>query len=101
MRAHHWFFLVLVLTSACGGPRMRPGPLHAGLREGPPRMECLPDPDVEDSELSERMRFAMQLATESLSIEPPAPPTSRAVLDLQEWSSGPLRTWLERSERWT
>lgn len=96
MRAHHRFLLVLVLATGCGGPRTRPGPLHAGRSDGPPSMECLPDPDVEDSELTERMTFAMQLATESLSIEPPAPPASRAVLDLQEWSSGPLRAWLEQ-----
>lgn len=87
---------LVVLAFGCGGPRMRPGPLHAGRSHGAPSMECLPDPDVEDSELSERMTFGMQLATESLSIEPPPPPTSRAVLDLQAWGSGPLRAWLER-----
>lgn len=86
-----------MLLAACGGqPRMREGELYAGRTEGDPSMECLPDPDVHDDALSERMHFGIRLANESFAVPAPGAPESRAVLDLQDWSSGPLRVWIER-----
>jgi hypothetical protein len=79
----------------CGGAAMRRDPFR-GCAEGPPTMRCLPEPDVMDSALSEHMRRGLALAEASFSFEPPSPPASRAARDLTDWSSGPLRTWLEQ-----
>ncbi|AKF11162.1 hypothetical protein [Sandaracinus amylolyticus] len=88
--------LAVVLSIACGGPRMREGELFAGRPSGPPSMASMPDPDVVDEELSPRMRRAMELARDALDIAAPEPARSRAALDLTEWSEGALREWLER-----
>jgi hypothetical protein len=84
--------------AACGatGPRMRSGELYEGRVEARPSMECLPDPDVVDDALSERMRFGLQLAEESFSVQAPPPPERHSALELEDWSNGPLRDWLER-----
>lgn len=87
---------VAALTVACGGPPMRTGELYAGRVDSTPSIECLPDPDVADEALSARMRIGLELATESLAIADPPPPASRSAPDLQDWSNGPLREWLER-----
>ena len=75
---------------------MRSGELYAGRAEGSPTMECLPDPDVVDEELSEHMRFGRRLAEQSFGIPNPEPPASRAASELTEWAEGSLRAWLEQ-----
>jgi hypothetical protein len=85
-----------LFAAACGGPQMRGGELYAGRIHAEPSLECLPDPDVVDEELTERMRIGLELAEASFAVAPPPPPSSRAALDLQEWANGPLRAWLAR-----
>lgn len=59
-------------------------------------MECLPDPDVADSALTQRMRFGWELAAESFLVPPPEPPDERSALDLTTWSEQVLSPWLEQ-----
>lgn len=90
------------LAAACGALlacASRSGALHPGRIDGPPGMEALPDADVPEQALSERMRFGLQLAAESFAVAAPAPPPSRRALDLEDWSDGPLRAWIERKTR--
>lgn len=75
---------------------MRAGPLDPGNVDGPPTMECLPDPDVQDTALTQRMRFGWTLAEESFLVPPPAAPNDRAALNLETWSEEVLAPWLER-----
>lgn len=75
---------------------MRAGPLDPGQVDAPPAMECLPDPDVRDTALTQRMRFGWTLAEESFLVPPPAPPDDRAALNLETWSEEVLAPWLER-----
>lgn len=86
-----------LLGTACGGagPQMRSGELYAGRVGSSPSIECLPDPDIAEDAFTEHMRRGMELATESFSVQEPPGPASRAALDLQDWSSGPLRAYLE------
>lgn len=91
--------LALATSIACGGPRMRAGELYAGRISAAPSVRCLPDPDVVDDELTARMRAGLELAEESFAVQAPPPPSSRAALDLTDWSQGPLREWLERKTR--
>jgi hypothetical protein len=81
------------VSLGCGGAAMRPDPFR-GRAEGPPSMQCLPEPDVVDAALTEHMRRGLALAEASFTFAPPSPPASRAAGDLTEWSSGPLRAWL-------
>lgn len=83
------------LAGACaGGPRMREGTLYEGRTEGEPSLECLPDPDVHDDELSEHMRFGQRLAAEAFALEDPVLPRDTSAASLMEWSAGPLQAWL-------
>jgi hypothetical protein len=86
--------LALLVLVACGGPRMRQGELYGGRSDAQPSMECLPDPDVEDSELTEHMRFGLRLATAALAIEAPAIPADTSAASIAVWSEGPLQAWL-------
>jgi hypothetical protein len=84
---------LLLSLAGCGGPRMREGELYAGRPDGPPSIECLPDPDVHDDELTEHMRFGLRLATEALAIEAPAIPSDTSAAAITAWSGGPLQAW--------
>lgn len=75
---------------------MRAGPLDPGQVESEPRMECLPDPDIQDEVMTRRMRFAWTLAAESFLVPPPDPPRHRTAQNLTTWSDEVLRPWLER-----
>ena len=86
--------LIALSLAACGGPRMRQGELYGGRSDAEPSMECLPDPDVEDSELTEHMRFGLRLATAALAIEAPAIPADTSAAAITAWSAGPLQSWL-------
>ena len=92
-------FIVGAPAGALGcasGPAMRPGPLSAGRTESSPSIECLPDPDVEETALTRRMRFGWTLASESFEVPPPEPPSERTALNLEVWSEQVLSPWLER-----
>jgi hypothetical protein len=95
MRSGSLFALYALWLAGCGStPRMREGALYPGRVEGEPALECLPDPDVADSELTERMRFARRLAAEAFALADPALPADDSAAALMAWSSGPLRAWL-------
>jgi hypothetical protein len=79
---------------ACSGPRMREGTLYEGRTDAAPSLECLPDPDVHDGELTEHMRFGQRLAAEAFAVEDPVVPRDTTASSLMDWSSGPLREWL-------
>lgn len=72
------------------------GDVFRGRSEGPPSMQCLPETDVTEEAYSEHLRRGLELAEASFTFAPPTPPASRAAGDLTEWSSGPLRAWLEQ-----
>jgi hypothetical protein len=64
-----------------------------------PSLVSLPSLDVPRDELSDKMRFAWELADESFDAErPPAPPSGETI-DYQQWSDGPLAEWLEVKSR--
>lgn len=90
--------LATVLIGACGSGSTRQGPIHPGRVECHPSIECLPDPDVEDSDLTERMRIGQHLAADSFEVPPPPAPPDGDAVDLQGWSSTVLATWLERKQ---
>ncbi len=96
MRASLHLGVLFVLAAGCGGATTRQGPLDPGQVGSAPSMECLPDPDVEQSTLSRRMRFGWTLAEESFLVPPPPPPGERSAADLSHWSETVLSAWLER-----
>lgn len=87
--------LALLLVAACG-PAARSGTIYGGRSEGEPSMECLPDPDVEDSALTAHMQRGRELAIASFEIADPEVPADHGVEALSAWAGGPLRTWIER-----
>lgn len=85
--------------AACGGLRMRQGELYGGRSDAEPSMECLPDPDVEDVELTEHMHFGIRLATAALAIDAPEIPADISAASITVWSAGPMQAWLhDKSE---
>ena len=84
-----------VPLTACGGPQLRAG-AFMGRSDGAPSMHCLPETDVTDDAYSEHMRRGLALAEASFDVAAPTPPASRAAGDLTDWSTGPLRSWLEQ-----
>lgn len=88
--------LALSFAQGCAGASTREGPLDPGQVEASPAMECLPDPDVQDSALSERMRFGLTLARESFLVPAPDTPDDRNSANLEVWSEEVLSPWLER-----
>lgn len=75
---------------------MREGPLHPGVVQSDPSMECLPDPDVQEEAFTRRMRFGWTLAAESFLVPPPEPPQDRTAVNLTQWSDEVLQPWIER-----
>lgn len=93
MRALPW--IALVTTLGCG-PAARSGAIYAGRADGDPSIECLPDPDVADTELTAHMQRGRELAIASFEIADPEIPPDHAVQVLSAWAAGPLRTWIEQ-----
>ncbi|MFK7989877.1 MAG: hypothetical protein AB8I08_27910 [Sandaracinaceae bacterium] len=87
--------MTALLLVGCG-PAMRSGPLNPGRASASPSMECLPDPDVPDAELSRTMRFGLQLAEQSFLIAAPPAPDDRSAANLEVWSTDILGPWLQR-----
>lgn len=84
------------LAGCASGPEMRTGSLDPGMAESPPRMECLPDPDVQEGALTSHMRFGWSLAEESFLVPPPEPPRDRTAQNLSVWSEEVLQPWIAR-----
>jgi len=87
--------LVVLFALACG-PAARSGTIYGGRADGEPSMECLPDPDVADTELTAHMQRGRELAIASFEIGDPDVPADHSVQTLSTWAAGPLRTWIER-----
>lgn len=84
-----------VLVTGCYVDRTPP-PRFAGDAAAPPSIGVLPSAESATSAFTDRMRFGLTLAEESLSLEAPAPPPSRAAASFVRWSSTELRRWLAR-----
>lgn len=83
-------------TSGCGASDpYSHRPTFMGRVDGAPSMSCVPDTDRTTEGYTEHMRRALGLAEASFGEEAPPPPASRSAHDLEQWSNGPLRTWLE------
>lgn len=97
--------LLIAFGVACGGSQNEStaSPEHhldidptmsRGNTDGPPRMTCTPTPSRDD--WSERMEFAWLLTEQSFQLEAPTPPPRGSrTRDIQVWSEGELRSWLE------
>lgn len=70
-------------------------PTFMGRIDGPPSMSCIPDTDRSPEGYTEHMREGVALAEASFGDAAPPPPASRSAHDLEQWSNGVLRTWLE------
>lgn len=98
--------LILIASSlllvACAGARVRltdpgqsaPTELSQGSVEAPPSLQALPDLDVPEEEVSERMRFAMSMAEEALEIPTPPPPEDRSLQSISAWMEGVIGPWI-------
>lgn len=77
---------------------MRPGTPFAGRGRGAPSFSCLPEPDIADAAYTPHLRRGLALAEASFDRPAPVAPTSRAFQDIQAWTDGPLREWLEQKQ---
>ncbi|MEM7448604.1 MAG: hypothetical protein AAF355_10215 [Myxococcota bacterium] len=95
---HCWaLVLAMLCTTGCVNHGTRN---HTTAYEGDlattPRLESLPQPDLELAKMSDRMRFAFSLAEESFEIRHPTLPGPSNMKDLQDWASKELEPWLRR-----
>ncbi len=86
--------VVLLLGGCAGQMAMRAGPLDPGQVDSEPRMECLPDPDIQDEVMTRTMRFGWTLAEESFLVPAPEPPIHQTAENLTVWSVEVLAPWL-------
>ena len=94
-----WCVVAVALLGCGGSQAAEDRAVDRGDPEAEPSMLILPSVDVDHSELSEKMRFGWTLAEESFANEMPPPPPSGDTPDIQRWSEGDLRVWLERKSR--
>lgn len=102
MRTQTLLTSILALAVAgCGASSAssRGGPAFEGRTDGPPSMQSLPDPGVDQAELTAHMRTGWSLAAEAFDVRPPEPPDAHDVATLEVWSRGALRQWLEAKTR--
>jgi len=85
---------VAMLAGGCASAGPPPAPAFAGDVEAAPDTSALPS--AERARYSERMRFGLTLARESLAIPDPQPPDRHELALLESWASESLRPWLER-----
>ncbi len=91
--------LALSIAAACGGAQTRDDAAPVpGDVDAPPSMAALPGTRALEPEFSERMRFGFELAEEAFTLQPPPPPASAKVADVQAWSDGALKDWLQRRQ---
>jgi hypothetical protein len=90
--------LLLVLGAAgpgCGSADARPARApHPGNAEGDPSLTALPDADVDDAQLSARLREGMELAEDAMSLPMPTAPANATAAEMQEWTSAHLEPWI-------
>ena len=88
--------LSLVALGGCGASDpYAHAPTFMGRIDGPPSMSCVPDTDRTQEGYTEHMRRGLGLAEASFNEQAPAAPASRSAHDLEQWSNGPLRAWLD------
>jgi len=76
-----------------------PTNMSAGDIDDPPSMEVLPSPDIPQSEWTEKMRFAWLLTEQSFELPPPKAPVDPTAPELEAWTDGPLKKWVEQKTK--
>lgn len=89
-----WMLLGIGVLTACGFVDPKPRPVYGGYAEGRPSVEGLPATDVPDSHLTDEMRVARSLSSESMAIADPTPPVGRSAEEIEAWTDQVLTPWI-------